>query len=206
MLCTANSPRPTLIPEHTHKLLEAASSGLGSSQPSLPRPSSDCCSPVQSVHLIFLGWSQAGGSRVQRCRLGEVFSERHCKGFHPKPVAVFHALGCSSFRHRFWSWGKMHLPAQHHLPPSSSFLLIQHSHPCHKSTSTRQGEVTQCQREGSCPGKATIRYQRPYFQLGTLSMKHGEIPGILPAQTALPGHFHLVRLQRNDRNLARSDP
>lgn len=133
-LCTANSPRPTLIPEHTHKLLDTTSSVLGPSQPSLPGPLSGSCSAAQPVHLILLGRSQAGGSRVQRWSLGEMFSERHCKGSQPKLVTVFRALGCSFFRCGFWSWGKMQLPARHHLPPSSPFLLIQHSRPCHKST------------------------------------------------------------------------
>lgn len=50
-------------------------------------------------------------------------------------------------------------------------------------------------REGSCPGKATGNWE---YSAGT--------PGILMPLLALPGHFHLVRLQGNDGNLARSDP
>lgn len=77
-----------------------------------------------------------------------MFSERHCKGFQPKPIAALHALGCLSFRPSFWSQGKMQFAARHHLPPFSLHLLIQHSHPCKESMSSWQRGETQCQREG----------------------------------------------------------
>lgn len=96
------------------------------------------------------------GSRVQRWRLGEMFSGRHCKGFQPKPIAALHALGYSSFRHSFWSQEKMQFPARHHLPPSSPCLPIWHSHPCKESMSSWQGGETQCQREGKDHAQALL--------------------------------------------------